>query len=423
MDLDRIPKLLEIGGSTSGIAEAQKVAAKALESAGAAPFPKNGCAANLSALLQLAGIAVPMTLGAGKLAHRIEEREWIRVKPGLQLAGDVGVTFDENGIPGADHIYLVLQRIDHDLMTISDNQAAKPHKRAASGKGGKTPTEYFLRATGIGLLEASSIQPHFASVRTIGVQPLLQPSVDPRLNPLLELAASSALANYPWLQRDLAPIGYIKGMTVLYARAYARLSLGQDAAIQSMAQAVSAANKSDALSWYSESFSQLGMGNEHDGVGTLRHLFVLMAGLGMRESSGRYCEGRDRSTNNVTAETAEAGLFQISFNARTLSPLLPKVFTQGRKTPSRYLSIFKEGVRPTQRDLENFGTGDGLEFQRLSKESPEFAADFCGVAMRANYKHWGPLITKKAEVRVEANELFKQAQALVDNLHLGDVLI
>ena len=36
------------------------------------------------------------------------------------------------------------------------------------------------------------------------------------------------------------------------------------------------------------------MRNDVSGIDTLRHLFVLMIGLGMRELSGRYCEGRDQ---------------------------------------------------------------------------------------------------------------------------------
>jgi hypothetical protein len=155
MDQDRIPPLIETGKSAEGLTKAQKIAAKALAAAGEPPFPHNGCAATLSALLQLSGIGVPMTLGAGKLAHilggQVSSRGWEHIKIGQQSAGDVGVTFDEGGNAGADHIYLVLQPIDGDEMVIADNQRPTPHRRAASGKdlgeGGKTPTEYFLRAT------------------------------------------------------------------------------------------------------------------------------------------------------------------------------------------------------------------------------------------------------------------------------------
>lgn len=144
-----IAKLIQTGSSPDGLAEAQKMAAKALADAGQPAFPHNACAATLSALLQLAGINVPMTLGAGKLANRLGgasgSRGWSRVEVGAQRAGDVGVTYDEGGNPGADHIYLVLQAIDADQMLIADNQDPAPHTRFASGHG-KTPTEYFLRA-------------------------------------------------------------------------------------------------------------------------------------------------------------------------------------------------------------------------------------------------------------------------------------
>jgi hypothetical protein len=142
MDSTHIAKLLENGSDKDGIAAAQKTAKKAWPL-----FPHNGCAANLSALLQMSGITVPMTLGAGKLAYILEkQRGWRHVAVGSQKPGDVGVTFDNGGNPGADHIYLVLKAINADEMIISDNQDDEPHHRFASGKT-KTPTEYFLRAS------------------------------------------------------------------------------------------------------------------------------------------------------------------------------------------------------------------------------------------------------------------------------------
>lgn len=143
MDKDNIKNLIEIGGSAKGLDRAQTIAKKAWP-----PFPHNGCAANLSALLQLAGIDAPMTLGAGKLAHIIKKRGWSQIDVGAQEAGDIGVTFDEGGNPGADHIYLVVQVIDKDEIIIADNQDTTPHHRFVSGKG-KTPTEYFLRAISV----------------------------------------------------------------------------------------------------------------------------------------------------------------------------------------------------------------------------------------------------------------------------------
>lgn len=142
MDADKIAGLLQLASSKKGIESTQKKAKKAWP-----PFPHNGCAANLSALLQISNIDVPMTLGAGKLAHIMRtNRGWKAITVGKQRAGDIGVTFDEGGNPGADHIYLVVAVIDTDEMKISDNQYTDVHTRFASGRG-KTPTEYFLRAT------------------------------------------------------------------------------------------------------------------------------------------------------------------------------------------------------------------------------------------------------------------------------------
>lgn len=145
MDRDRIPELIELARSPAGLANAQDIAAKALEAGGFPKFPTNACAATLSALLRLSGINVPMTLGAGMLAEILDkDRSWERIDIGDQKPGDVGVTIDKGGLPGADHIYLVIERLDADAMLIADNQKPVLHERSAKGK---TRTDYFLRAT------------------------------------------------------------------------------------------------------------------------------------------------------------------------------------------------------------------------------------------------------------------------------------
>lgn len=144
-DKAHVPQLIKNGRSQDGLAKAWKTAAKALPE-----FPHNGCAAHLSALLQESGIDVSMTLGAGNLARLLAKRGWERVEVHAQQAGDVGVTYDlDPEPPGPDHIYLVVERLDDDDMLIADNQrhADEPHHRSATGKHGKTPTEFFLRAT------------------------------------------------------------------------------------------------------------------------------------------------------------------------------------------------------------------------------------------------------------------------------------
>jgi uncharacterized protein YgiM (DUF1202 family) len=239
---------------------------------------------------------------------------------------------------------------------------------------------------------------------------------EPWIAAVTDIAARSKIAQFEWENRGVAPMGYIKGMALVYARVYGKLNAG-DAAATEMARAKTADPAHDALAWYSAEFAELGMNNDIAGADTLRHLFVLLIGLGMRESSGRCCEGRDRSASNTTAETAEAGLFQTSFNAMTASPLLPILFANYSDNPSGFLEVFKEGVTPpcTPADLENnFGSGDGREFQRLSKACPAFAAEFAAVGLRHARTHWGPINTRAAELRPECDEMLRQAQAAVD---------
>lgn len=237
------------------------------------------------------------------------------------------------------------------------------------------------------------------------------------INQITEVAANSSLATVRWRDRGKAPIGYIKGMAVVYASVYCKLKAGNSIAIE-MSKANTSSISKDALAWYNEKFRSIGMDNNTSGVNTLRHLFVLLVGLGMRESSGKHCVGRDRSASNTTSETAEAGLFQTSFNARNANPLLKVLFNEYSNNQSGFLDVFKEGVRCRASDIENFGTGDGKEFQRLAKECPAFAVEFAGVGLRNIRKHWGPINRKEVELRPECDTMLIKVQELVDSLNI-----
>lgn len=230
---------------------------------------------------------------------------------------------------------------------------------------------------------------------------------------IAQIAAASDIARFHFKDRGIAPAGYIKGMAVVYARVFCKLKAG-DAAAMEMAKAKTANTNKDVLAFYDQKFADAGMSNGVGGVDTLRHLFVLLTGLGMRESSGRFCEGRDRSTDNVTADTAEAGLFQTSFNAKTASPLLTGLFERYTTNPAGFVEIFREGVTCRPKDLENFGSGDGERFQRLSKECPAFAVEFAAVTLRNMRKHYGPINRKEAQVRQECDLMLKAVQEAVE---------
>lgn len=230
---------------------------------------------------------------------------------------------------------------------------------------------------------------------------------------IINLAAESDIAQYSWNKRGVAPAGYIRGMSLVYARVYCKLRNGDAAAIE-MAKANTGDPNLDALAHYAPEFSAAGMNNDVAGTDTLRHLFVLLIGLGMRESSGKYCAGRDTGANNTAADTAEAGLFQTSFNASKASALMLQLFQQYSLNPSGFVEVFREGVICTNADLQDFGNGEGAEFQRLSKASPAFAAEFAAVGLRNIRRHWGPINAKTAEIRPECDAMLQKVQNLVD---------
>ena len=234
------------------------------------------------------------------------------------------------------------------------------------------------------------------------------------ISEIVQIAANSALARVSWDGgRGRAPLGYIKGMAVMFAVAQRKLAQGDPAAVE-MSRAASSDSHRDALTHYASSFAALGMRNDVSGIDTLRHLFVLMIGLGMRESSGRYCEGRDRSASNTSADSAEAGLFQMSWDAHGASRQIPRLLDEYQANGGGgYREIFCEGVTPHRGDLDNCGSGTGLRFQQLCKDCPGFAVETAAVGLRNLRTHWGPINRREAELRPEADDMLQQVQRLV----------
>lgn len=241
-------------------------------------------------------------------------------------------------------------------------------------------------------------------------------------NDILRVAASSAIATYSWVGRGRAPVGYIKGMALSFGRMFYKLQDRDPVALE-VAKANTGVSKADVLAHYSVQFRALGMNNDSTGIDTMRHVFALMLGAGMRESSGRYCEGRDRSATNVTADTAEAGLFQTSWNIRSCSSLLPPLFRAYKARPVGFRDVFAEGVTVRPGDLDNFGTGDGRDYQELAKSCPAFAVESTAIGLRNRRQHWGPINLRAAELRADADRMFLEVQHVVEKTDLRSVLL
>lgn len=224
------------------------------------------------------------------------------------------------------------------------------------------------------------------------------------------MAATSEIADYSWPDRGIAPTGYIAGLALSFA--YALRRGDDDDAVNVMSQAQGNPEK-DALAWYEKEFSAVGMSNKTAGPDTLRHLFVMMMGLGMRESSGRYCEGRDMSASNVESDTCEAGLYQTSWNIRSGSPAIEPLLGDFWDNPNGFLPQFKEGITATASNLNSYGNGDGARYQFLSRFAPLFHVMVTGTGMRTLRQHWGPINRREVTLRKEADALLKDVQELV----------
>ena len=141
-----------------------------------------------------------------------------------------------------------------------------------------------------------------------------------------------------------------------------------------------------------------------------------MLGHGMSESSGQHCEGRDQSANNVQSDTAEAGIFQTSYNASNASEPefdnLMDEFLEGL-SPG-YLDAFSEGVSCSSDDWSNYGSGRGEEFQELCKNAPAFAVESAALTLRNLANHYGPIIRKESELKAEANDMLIDVQQYME---------
>jgi peptidoglycan hydrolase-like protein with peptidoglycan-binding domain len=231
-----------------------------------------------------------------------------------------------------------------------------------------------------------------------------------------DIAQASTISRYSWEDRNVAPTGYIMGMANCFALALLRLQDG-DPAVEDMAQADRNNPDKDVLSWYAAEFKKLKMDNSKNGTNTLRHLFALMIGLGMRESSGKYCEGRDLSADNVSAETAEAGLFQTSWNIKSCNANIAPLLDEFSENPNGFLEqSFQFDVEPDSNDLGNFGSGDGARYQFLSKFAPAFHVFVTALGMRYLRQHWGPLNRKEAELRKEADAMLMEVQHYIEDI-------
>lgn len=250
-----------------------------------------------------------------------------------------------------------------------------------------------------------------AGCKTVTQNPEAKPSPTAKAftpEDIKALVAQSPVASYSWKNRGKAPLSYLQGMGLVFARSVCQI---WDPHVQEALRPKGSVNL-DALTHYGLEVN-------------LVNVYTLLTGLGMRESSGQYCEGKDQAANTGTAEEAEAGLFQTSYNSRyshppkyeTPNPILVNLIKQYQaKKDGCLLEVFKPGVTCGALDAVHYGTGPGRDFQILSKSCPAFTAEYTAVMIRVNggaRGHYGPLRKKEAEFLPSLKELYSAIEAKV----------
>ncbi|WP_291285802.1 DUF2272 domain-containing protein [Flavobacterium sp.] len=229
------------------------------------------------------------------------------------------------------------------------------------------------------------------------------------------------VVRYYWKEgQGIAPIGYYQGMALTYGRVYCKLKKG-DPIVKEMAKKPGTDPKKDSLTLYNSIFKDNGMDNDQNEADTLRHLFVLMMGMGMLESSGRHCVGAERNDKkdiiNPKAEEAEAGLFQTSYNAISSigDPMLKTIYQSYKANPENgFLTYFSKGANCKAQEGYNSGTGEGVVFQELSKKCPAFSVEFTALSLRKTSRHWSTVRDQRAEIIKGCDDMFLKVQQYID---------
>lgn len=214
------------------------------------------------------------------------------------------------------------------------------------------------------------------------------------ISKVLEIVVNSSCKSTSWKERGHLPIGFYKGMALLYAKHFCI----PNETTKHFNGPVVASNQ-DILSIYNKT--------------SMRDLFTLALSSGAWESSGRYCVGRDMSANFSTSDSAEAGLFQTSWGVHIYDSQIDKLLAQyGSDKRDCGLEIYQFGTSPcSDSNLHNWGSGDGLAYQALSKTCPNFHAEVSLIAMRKHAREYGPLRSGSLEFNQNCSDMFKQIEA------------
>lgn len=226
----------------------------------------------------------------------------------------------------------------------------------------------------------------------------------PSLDEITSIALNSECAKTAHDVQGKPPKSYLKGSALSFARSVCQP--GEETNIIAT-QAIGDASK-DALAHYGVTAPTA--------KERLEVLYSLMLGSAARESSWRWCVGKDPGASNTSAETCEAGLYQTSWNSRSASPALSRLFQKFKADKSGcFATEYKGATTCSDANMKNYGTGEGVEFQKLSKECPGFATEYHAVMLRLRRSHYGPINIKKSSIKPACTQMFKAIRAKIES--------
>jgi hypothetical protein len=233
---------------------------------------------------------------------------------------------------------------------------------------------------------------------------------------ILKVADKSECGNIFWIDRGFAPRGFIKGMALTYARSVCRLQYNT-AIGRALSRKNSHVPETDVFAYLQKMFEDTPIYDlETDGFGPLQAVYGIGLGVGMRESSGNYCEGAD-ILDSETAEYTSSGLFQETHSLLEVSPLMRDLYAEYVASPERCLrDVFEEGAQCVPKAI--VGEGAPAEFQKFAKSCPAFAAELGMLSLRLVRKFYGPVGRKEAELHQSCVMMFGSVEELVFD---GDV--
>lgn len=239
-------------------------------------------------------------------------------------------------------------------------------------------------------------------IQVVDDNPIIITPTDSLRDDIYNIADDSACTKYNWKNRGKAYPSYIRGLALMYAKQ--KCGQGTDFIKQPKATGKNSLgrNYEDALVHYGIKGSEL-------------ETYTFLIGLGMRESNGKYCKGRDKSQNFTKSDNAEAGIYQMAYVARVFNSELKPLYEKYKsgQLPCELDTFKSDAIKCTSYDAKTYGSGEGAAWQKLMKRCPAASVQWAAILIRSQYRHFGPIIRKEVEVLPQCRSMLQNVEKAI----------